>query len=176
MSNLRKQSDTTYPLVFFMADITDHTTGKAGLSPTVTLSKNGGAFGAAAGAVSEIASGWYKVSGNATDSNTLGPLILHATGPGADVTDAVFGVVSHDPFAIATATENAARVLDTETLDTGLTVRHGLELAAGSVLNKLSGAGTATEVRRNFSDTADLATLTVDASGNVTAATYDFSI
>lgn len=78
--------------------------------------------------------------------------------------------------ALPTAAENAARVLDTETLDTGLTVRHGLELAAGSVLNKLSGAGTGTEIVRNFSDTADLATVTVDGSGNKTAITYDFSI
>lgn len=77
---------------------------------------------------------------------------------------------------IPTAAQNATEILDTQTLDTGLTVRHGLELAAGSIVNKLSGAGTATEVRRNFSDTADLATLTVDASGNVTAVTYDFSI
>lgn len=103
MSNLRKQSDTTYPLIFFMADTTDHTTGKTGLSPTVTLSKNGGAFAAPSGAVSEIASGWYKVAGNATDSGTLGPLILHATATGADVTDTTFGIVSHDPFAMGTA-------------------------------------------------------------------------
>lgn len=99
------------------------------------------------------------VAGVATAS-----VVAEATGDTARVSD------------LPTAAQNAARVLDTETLDTGLTVRHGLELAAASVLNKLSGAGTGTEVIRNFSDTADLATVTVDGSGNKTAITYDFSI
>ena len=37
-----------------MVDSTDHVTGETGLTPTVTLSKNGGGYAAAAGAVSEI--------------------------------------------------------------------------------------------------------------------------
>lgn len=89
-----KQSSTTYPLVFLMVDSTDHITGKTGLSPTVTLSKAGGTFASPSGAVTEIANGWYKVAGNATDSNTLGPLILHATGTGADPTDRVYNVTA----------------------------------------------------------------------------------
>jgi hypothetical protein len=95
------QNQSTYSLVFFMADSADHITGKISLSPTVTLSKNGGSFGAAAGAVTEIGgagngNGWYKVAGNATDSNTLGTLVLHATAAGADPTDVVFEVTSMD--------------------------------------------------------------------------------
>src|SRR5690348_8421769 len=89
------QSTTTDALTFFMADSTDGITGKTGLSPTVTLSKNGGTFNSPAGAVTEIANGWYKVAGNATDTNTLGALILHATGSGADPTDREFCIVSH---------------------------------------------------------------------------------
>jgi hypothetical protein len=85
-----KQSSTSDPLAFIMVDSVDHVTAKTGLSPTVTLSKAGGAFASPAGAVTEIASGWYKVAGNATDTNTTGPLILHATASGADPTDAVF--------------------------------------------------------------------------------------
>jgi len=96
MSYQIKQSSTAYPLVFLMVDSTDHVTGKTGLSPTVTISKAGAAFAAPAGAVTEIGSGWYKVAGNATDSATLGPLILHATGTAADPSDAVFEVVAHD--------------------------------------------------------------------------------
>lgn len=92
-----KQSTTAQPLVFFMTDSSDHITGKTGLSPTVTLSKNGGSFGSPSGAVSEIGSGWYKVAGNATDNATLGPLALHATSSGADPTDDMFMVVSYDP-------------------------------------------------------------------------------
>ena len=30
MNKLRKQSDTTYPLIFLMVDSTDHVTGKQG--------------------------------------------------------------------------------------------------------------------------------------------------
>ena len=77
-----KQNQTSQPLVFLLVSSTDHITGATGLSPTVALSKNGSAFAAPAGAVSEIGNGWYKVAGNATDSNTLGPLLLHATATG----------------------------------------------------------------------------------------------
>lgn len=80
-----------------MVDSTDHVTPKTGLSPTVTLSKAGGSFASPSGAVTEIANGWYKVAGNATDTNTLGALILHATGTGADPTDIYFDVIAIDP-------------------------------------------------------------------------------
>jgi hypothetical protein len=92
-----KQSQTTRPLLFLMTDSADHISAKTGLTPTVTLSKNGAAFGAPTGAVSEVGSGWYKVAGNATDTGTLGPLLLHATSAGADPTDVFFEVVSYDP-------------------------------------------------------------------------------
>lgn len=92
-----KQSQTARALVFLMVDATDHITGKTGLAPAVTLSKNGAAFGAPSGAVAEIGSGWYKVAGHAGDSDTLGPLVLHATATGADPTDPTFEVVSYDP-------------------------------------------------------------------------------
>lgn len=98
MNKLRKQSDTTYPLFFLMVDSTDHVTGKTGLTPTVTLSKNGGAFASASGSVSEVGNGLYKVAGNATDSNTVGELWLHATATGADPTDTSYTVVAYDPF------------------------------------------------------------------------------
>lgn len=91
-----KQSSTAYPLVFLMIDSADHVSAKTGLSPTVTISKAGAAFGSPAGAVTEIANGWYKVAGNATDTATLGSLILHASAGGADPTDIIYEVVAHD--------------------------------------------------------------------------------
>ena len=97
MSYQIKNGSTAYPLVFMMVDSADHVTGKTGLSPTVTLSKAGAAFASPSGAVTEIGSGWYRVAGNATDSNTNGPLILHATATGADPTDALYEVVAYDP-------------------------------------------------------------------------------
>ena len=50
----RQKGSTDLPIVFFMADETDHETGLTGLTCAVTLSKNGGAFGAALGTVSEL--------------------------------------------------------------------------------------------------------------------------
>jgi hypothetical protein len=99
MNKLRKQSSTTYPQSFFMADSSDHVRGKTGLSPTVTLSKNGGSFAAASGAVTEIGNGWYSLAGNATDRNTLGEQLLHAEASGADDFDGQYSIVSYDPFA-----------------------------------------------------------------------------
>jgi len=94
---LLKQSSTAQPLLFQLIDSADHIAGKTGATPTVTLSKNGGAFASPAGAVTEISAGWYKVAGNATDTGTLGPLVLHATASGADPVDVVFNVVAFDP-------------------------------------------------------------------------------
>lgn len=111
------QSSTQDALVFYMTDSADHLTGKTGLTVTVTLSKNGGSFAAAAGAVTEIGSGWYKVAGNATDTNTLGHLLLHATASGADATDMMFYVSATDPrAALATAASVATLTgyVDTE--------------------------------------------------------------
>jgi len=93
-----KQSTTQQKLLFLMVDSTDHITGKTGLSPTVTISKAGAAFASPAGAVTELANGWYQVAANATDTGTLGPILLHATATGADPTDIVVAnVVAYDP-------------------------------------------------------------------------------
>jgi hypothetical protein len=99
MNLTRKVSTTTYPIVFMMVDSTDHVTGETGLTPTVTLSKNGGGYAAAAGAVSEIANGLYALAGNATDRDTLGELWVHADGgAGVDKADFKVDIVSHDPY------------------------------------------------------------------------------
>ena len=101
------QSQTAEPLVFFMVSSSDGKTGVTGLTPTVTLSKNGASFASAAGAVSEIGNGWCKVAGNATDAGTLGPLLLHATGSGADPADVRYQVVSLDMRTAIAQTGNA---------------------------------------------------------------------
>lgn len=63
----------------------DDKTAVTSATPTVTLSKNGGAFAAATNAVAEISQGFYKVALTATETNTVGPLALIATATGADV-------------------------------------------------------------------------------------------
>lgn len=94
----RKLGSTTYAMPFFMADETDHITGKTGLAPTVSISKNGAAFVVPNGAVSELAHGWYLLAGNATDRNAVGPFALHATAAGADPSDNKFAIIESDPF------------------------------------------------------------------------------
>lgn len=91
------QNSAARPLLFLMVDSTDHISGKTGLTPTVLLSKNGGTFASPAGSVTEVGRGWYQVAANATDSNTLGPLVVSATGSGADPSDTVFEVVAYNP-------------------------------------------------------------------------------
>ena len=88
------QSSTQEAIVFLLIQSSDHITGLTGASPTVTISKNGGSFSSPSGAVTEIANGWYKIAGNATDTNTLGPLIVHATATSADPFDDVYEVVA----------------------------------------------------------------------------------
>jgi len=56
--------------------------GAAGLTLTVTLSKNGGTFAATSGSVTEISGGWYNLSMTSTDTNTEGSLAWIVTGTG----------------------------------------------------------------------------------------------
>lgn len=97
--NTRQQNSTGRPVTFFHTLASDHVTGATGLTPTVTISKNGGAFAAAAGAVTELGSGWYVLAGNATDRNTLGELAIHSVGGGAsDPADQRYVIVPWDEF------------------------------------------------------------------------------
>lgn len=57
-----------------------------GRTVSVSLSKNGGAFSAAAGAVAEIGSGLYKITYTTADTNTYGDLVFLCTASGADPT------------------------------------------------------------------------------------------
>jgi len=91
---------TVYPRPFCL--------GATGLSPVVTISKAGAAFGAAAGAVSEIGSTWYKVLLTVIDTETLGDLAYHITAAGADDLDMCDQVVEA-PVGALTAAYDAAK-------------------------------------------------------------------
>ena len=108
MGYLIKRASTARPLVFLMIDSVAHIDGKTGLTPTVTISKNGAAFASPAGAVTELSGGWYKVAANVTDSGTLGVLLLHATAVGADPCDTSFEVVEFDPDTVAVGANTIA--------------------------------------------------------------------
>jgi hypothetical protein len=131
-----KQGSTDQPLLFLLVDSTDHVTPETGKSPTVTISKNGGSFASPAGAVSEIANGWYKVAGNATDNGTLGPLILHAEATGCDPQDVIYHVVATDPLvAVATAAALATvdGIVDSILEDTGTTIPGSLTTVQSTI-------------------------------------------
>jgi hypothetical protein len=95
----RKQNTATYPIPFLMVDSNDHMTGKTGLVPTVTLSKNGGSFNPASALVSELGNGWYALAGNAADTNTLGELAIHISATGADPVDLLVSIKGFDPVS-----------------------------------------------------------------------------
>lgn len=145
------QSRTTTSLVFLMISSDDHLTGKAGITPTVTISKNGGAFAAPSGVVSEIGNGWYKLVPAAADTNTVGPLILHATGSGADPTDDAFEVVS---------------------LVDGKTVQEAFQICAAVLAGKILTAGQPTEIFYGLDGASPRVSVAVDQAGNRSLVTY----
>ena len=94
----RQQNSTAYSVTFFLVAAADHIAGLAGASPVVTISKSGAAFAAAAGAVTEVGSGWYAWAGHASDRSALGELAVHITASGADPVDFKLEIVPWNPF------------------------------------------------------------------------------
>lgn len=92
---LLKKSTLTNVMVF-MTDATDHVTGKAGLTLTITASKDGAAFASIAPTVTGLGDGWYTVELTASHTDTLGDLGLHITATGADPTDLICRVIAAD--------------------------------------------------------------------------------
>jgi hypothetical protein len=78
-----KQSTATF-LYVYLVDATDGHTPETGItSPTITTSKNGGAFSAPSdGTWTELSDGWYKMALDATDTDTLGPLAVNVAASG----------------------------------------------------------------------------------------------
>lgn len=97
-----KQS-TAVNVMVFMADSTDHITGKTGLTLTVTISKDGAAFGSITPTVTERGNGWYNMALVTGDTGTVGDLVVRATATGADPGERTLNVVANveaDSYAI----------------------------------------------------------------------------
>ena len=107
-----------------------------GATVTTRLSKNGGAYAAAAGATGEMTLGSYSIAPNATDFNTGGSLKLIATAANCLTTYKEMVVVNHSPI-------------------TGFPTG-----AVGAANGALVGSGTGTVVL-----TSGGATYSVDAAG-----------
>jgi hypothetical protein len=174
---LLKQNSGVQPLEFLLVSLTDANTPVTGASPMVTLSKNGGAFAAPAGAVSEIGSGWYKVAPNGTDSNTLGPLILHATASGAYNVDALFSVVAFDPqnstslgLTSVPATDTSGNALATATnLATANTNISAIETQANKIGTNAGDSPNATTAQTTIGSNLNAAMSTRLASSAYSA-------
>jgi hypothetical protein len=87
MGEFRKGGSWTW--VFKMVDEDDFATPEPGTSPSVQVSKDGGAFSTATNTVGEIASGWYRLdlTSGETDADVL---VLKATASGCAQTDEAF--------------------------------------------------------------------------------------
>jgi hypothetical protein len=77
--------NSTPTILILLVSSTDDKTAITGATPTITLSKNGGAFAAATNSAVEISAGFYRLALTATETNTVGPLAVIATATGADV-------------------------------------------------------------------------------------------
>lgn len=81
-----KQS-TAFNLPVLMVDSADHTTGKTGLTLTITASKDCAAFASISPTVTELSNGWYKLALTTSHTDTVGALAIHVTATGADPSD-----------------------------------------------------------------------------------------
>lgn len=110
--SILKQS-TARSRMIWMCDSTDHVSGKAGLTLTITASKNGAAFASITPTVNDRGNGWYELQLDTTMTNTLGDLALHITATGADPTDLVDQVCLDLPGTGAITTADKESIADT---------------------------------------------------------------
>ena len=174
---LIKQSTSAKVIPFFMVDSADHIAPKTGLTPTVTISKNGAAFGSPAGAVAEIGSGWYRIAGNTTDSNTLGALLVHATGTGADPFDVIHEVVAFDvdtsTVVLTSAYDAAKTAASPAQVATELTTYGALKPTVATRTLDVSTTGEAGLDWANIGAPTTTVALTGTTIGTVTTLTND---
>lgn len=128
----------------FMADDSDHITGKTGLTLTITASKQGGNFSGISPTVTERANGWYEVALTSSHTDTLGDLCLHITGTAADPTDVAAQVIAVD-FADAVRGGMSALPNAAANASGGLAILDGngdiVAGITGDVLGRIIGGG-----------------------------------
>jgi len=95
-----------------LVDAADGQTAETGVTaPTIQASKNGGAYGALSdGTWAELGNGDYTITLDATDTNTLGWLLIRVVKAGTTAESKVLCKVSLDPAAESSM---AGRVLTT---------------------------------------------------------------
>jgi hypothetical protein len=98
------------PFPFVLVDANNAEVLGLGGTFTVLVSKNGGAFGASAGAKAELSGGWYRYTALAAECDTAGPLALRITGVGTIQQNLVYmvGIASGTQSKIYTVTIDGA--------------------------------------------------------------------
>lgn len=74
--------NTVNKITFVLVDASNNEVTGLGNTFTLTISKNGGAFAAAAGTKAEISDGWYSYTATAGEADTLGPIAIVVTAAG----------------------------------------------------------------------------------------------
>lgn len=142
------RQSTAVNVMVFMTDSADHITGKAGLTLTITASKDGGAFASITPTVTGRGDGWYNLALTASHTDTAGDLALHITSAGADPSDILIDVEPSSNIRKNQALSNFSFVMisstDHFTPTAGLTVTAERSIDGGafaSCANAASGVG-----------------------------------
>lgn len=176
-------------------DDTDGKTPETGLAitqPDIRLKKNNGAWAQknAAQTLTHEENGWYELTLDATDTNTLGILIvaIHETGAlpvwkeyqvvPANVYDAlvagtdVLQVDTTEVTGTAASTQLADALLDRTSAVDGKTLRQLFRYIGAVLFGKATGLPNSPIFRR-IDDTDDAVTATTDGAGNRSTVTFD---
>lgn len=146
--------------------------GQGSFSGVASFSGSIVATRAAAGAFAGVAafSGAVTAKGNVSGS-FAGSASFTATRYGTGSLSGSFA-----PAVTLEAQGFSSYLLDTEEVETNLTLRQALRLVAAAVGGKVSGGGTTTITFANaVADDVDRIVATVDSNGNRTAITYDLT-
>ena len=170
--NLLKLNDTTKVIPIFMADSSTPTAGKTGLTVSVRLAKNGAAFGAAAGTVTELEGGNYILTPSSGDTGTLGPLNVRATASGALDFNTVKQVVAFDPYAASNlGLTNLDAAISTRSVYAGGAVAS----VTGNVGGSVASVTAPVTVGTNNDKTGYSLTTAPPTSAVIAAAVWDLS-
>lgn len=85
MRRLQQSASRVVMLKLFLSS--DHVSVATGKTLAIVISKNGGAFAnpnAGATNATEVSNGWYKVTLDTTDTNTVGDLVVRGTAASCD--------------------------------------------------------------------------------------------
>lgn len=154
-----KQSTAANAMVLLVAS-SDHVTGLASATLTITASKDGAAFASISPTVTDRGSGWYAIALTASHTDTLGDLALHITAASADPIDTVMQVVDDAATLLAGIYEST------------LTVKDFLRLGGAVLYGKATGLEGATHTFRDYADSKDRVAATY-SSGARTPTTRD---